>query len=534
MAPHRNRKDPEVHLNLNVRGMTPSATVAINERCDELLRQNRRIFKLGLGQSPFPVPEPVVEKLRTNAFQKDYLPVKGLHQLRRAVADYHRRSQGLQFTWDNVIVGPGSKELMFLLQLVYYGDLVIPTPSWVSYAPQAHMLGRQVQWVPTSPEDDWHLTPEQLDALCRDDQSRPRIVILNYPSNPTGSTYSVRQLKQLAAVARRYRVVLLSDEIYGELHHKGQHVSIARFYPEGTIVSGGLSKWCGAGGWRLGVFALPPSLGWLQDAMSAAASETFTSTSAPIQYAAVRAFEGGIEIERYLSHSRRILGALGRWCAGRLVRAGVAVPKPQGGFTCFRTSRGSGGCSPTAASRRRPGSAPPCSRTPVSRSSPEATSAGRRTSSPPGSPTSTSTARGRSPRPSGSPRTLGSAKSFCASTRDPSSRRSSASPVGSRPSNRRSPGSKGPSARGARHFEPRILETSTRPRGIHSGLRCCRTCEKLRPHETLSRCRGRNRRTAVGRNRCFGAGGRAARACAPRRSPRSSRGGSGGPPRACP
>ena len=335
MAPHRNRKDPEVHLNLNVRGMTPSATVAINERCDELLRQNRRIFKLGLGQSPFPVPEPVVEKLRTNAFQKDYLPVKGLHQLRRAVADYHRRSQGLQFTWDNVIVGPGSKELMFLLQLVYYGDLVIPTPSWVSYAPQAHMLGRQVQWVPTSPEDDWHLTPEQLEALCRRDESRPRIVVLNYPSNPTGSTYSVRQLKQLAAVARRYRVVLLSDEIYGELHHKGQHVSIARFYPEGTIVSGGLSKWCGAGGWRLGVFALPPSLGWLQDAMAAAASETFTSTSAPIQYAAVRAFEGGIEIERYLSHSRRILGALGRWCAGRLVRAGVAVPKPQGGFYLF-------------------------------------------------------------------------------------------------------------------------------------------------------------------------------------------------------
>jgi len=335
MAPHRNRKDLDVNLNLNVRGMTPSATVAINERCDELRRQNRRIFKLGLGQSPFPVPEPVVEKLRTNAFQKDYLPVKGLHQLRRAVADYHRRSQGLQFTWENVIVGPGSKELMFLLQLVYYGDLVIPTPSWVSYAPQAHMLGRQVQWVPTSPEDDWQLQPEQLENLCRNDESRPRIVVLNYPSNPTGSTYGVRQLKKLARVARQYRVVLLSDEIYGELHHKGQHVSVARFYPEGTIISGGLSKWCGAGGWRLGVFAIPPSLGWLLDAMAAAASETYTSTSAPIQYAAVRAFEGGIEIERYLWHSRRILGALGRWCAGRLVRAGVSVPKPQGAFYLF-------------------------------------------------------------------------------------------------------------------------------------------------------------------------------------------------------
>ncbi len=335
MAPRRNRKNPQVNLNLNVRGMTPSATVAINERSDELRRQGRRIFKLGLGQSPFPVPVPVVEELRANAFQKDYLPVKGLHALRRAVADYSRRSQGLQFTWDNVIVGPGSKELMFLLQLVYYGDLVIPTPSWVSYAPQARMIGRQVHWVPTHEDDDWHLTPDQLEALCRTDPSRPRIVILNYPSNPTGSTYSVSRLKELARVAREYSVILLSDEIYGELHHKGQHVSVARFYPEGTIVSGGLSKWCGAGGWRLGVFCIPPSLTWLQDAIAAAASETFTSTSAPIQHAAVRAFEGGLEIERYLWHSRRILGALGRWCASRLAEAEISCAKPQGGFYLF-------------------------------------------------------------------------------------------------------------------------------------------------------------------------------------------------------
>jgi aspartate aminotransferase len=315
--------------------MTPSATVAINERCDELRRESREVFKLGLGQSPLPVPDVVVEELRAHAFQKDYLPVKGLFALRRAIAEYHRRSQGLTCTWKDVLIGPGSKELMFLLQLVYYGDLVIPTPSWVSYAPQAHIIGRKVQWLPTRAECGWCFTPDQLVELCRDDPDRPRIVVLNYPSNPTGWTYGLDELKELARVARKHKVVLLSDEIYGELHHRGQHVSVARFYPEGTIVSGGLSKWCGAGGWRLGAFAFPSSLSWLLDAMAAVASETYTSTSAPIQYAAVRAYRGGIEIERYLWHSRRILRAIARWAVQRLTQAGISVLTPKGAFYLF-------------------------------------------------------------------------------------------------------------------------------------------------------------------------------------------------------
>jgi aspartate aminotransferase len=224
---------------------------------------------------------------------------------------------------------------MFILQLVYYGDLVIPTPSWVSYAPQAQIVGRQIRWAPTRLENDWRLMPEELDRVCKEDPSRPRIVILNYPSNPTGDSYTLDELKSLAKVARKYKVILLSDEIYGELHHRGQHVSIARFYPEGTIISGGLSKWCGAGGWRLGTFVFPQSLRWLLDAMAVVASETFTSTSAPIQYAAVRAFHGGMEMEQYLSQSRRVLRHLGRHIWKKLKGVGAIVSEPVGGFYLF-------------------------------------------------------------------------------------------------------------------------------------------------------------------------------------------------------
>src|SRR5690606_19972991 len=175
------RTTPQINLNLNVRGMQASATVAINERSNALIAEGREVLKLGLGQSPFPVPEPVVEALRRSAHEKDYLPVKGLTVLREAVAAYHSRTNGLVRTGEDVLIGPGSKELMFLLQLVFYGDLVIPTPAWVSYAPQAKILGRQVRLAPTRQEDDWRLSPEQLAALCAEDPGRPRIVILNYP-----------------------------------------------------------------------------------------------------------------------------------------------------------------------------------------------------------------------------------------------------------------------------------------------------------------------------------------------------------------
>lgn len=326
---------PDVHLNLNVRGLSPSATMAIQELSNRLRSQGRRIFRLGLGQSPFPVPAPVVEALRRQAEQKDYLPVRGLEDLKAAVARHYREAFDIERARDGVLVGPGSKELMFLLQLVYYGDLVIPTPTWVSYAPQAQILGRQVRLLPTRKATGWRVTPEQLDDLCRTDPTRPRLVVLTYPSNPTGLSYDEDELAELAEVARRYRVILLADEIYGRLDHGGAYRSIARYYPEGTILSSGLSKWCGAGGWRLGFFVFPEVLSWLLEAMAVVASETFTATAAPIQHAAVVAFEGDPEIEEYLRRSRLVLRALARRLARRLEAAGIDVPSPDGAFYLF-------------------------------------------------------------------------------------------------------------------------------------------------------------------------------------------------------
>jgi len=323
------------HLNPNVLGLPPSATLAINERSDELISQGRKVFKLGLGQSPFPVPEPVVEALRQAAPQKDYLPVRGLRPLREEVTEFLHRRHGLERARRQVLVGPGSKELIFMTQLAYAGELLVPSPSWVSYAPQARIIGRRVTWLPTSLEADWRLLPRTLDDYCSANPGLPRLLILNYPNNPTGVTCSDAELAGLAEVARRHGLLVISDEIYADLDHHGRTASIAHHYPEGTVVSTGLSKWCGAGGWRLGLFSFPEELEWLCGAMAAIASETYTSVSAPIQYAAIEAFRGGPEIECYLEHCRAILRVLGTHCATVLREAGCGLPAVDGAFYLF-------------------------------------------------------------------------------------------------------------------------------------------------------------------------------------------------------
>lgn len=324
-------------INLNIRGIALSPTLGINELSKKLEKQGRKIYRMGLGQSPFPVPDPVVEMLKNHAHEKDYLNVKGLERLRKAVAYFHRNKDNIKVSSENILIGPGSKELMFILQLVFYGDIILPTPCWVSYCPQARIIGRNIKTIHTSFENKWKLTAHQLEEFLKseNDKDRPRLIVLNYPSNPDSETFAESELKKLAKVAREYSLIVLSDEIYGQLHYEGNHISIARYYPEGTIISSGLSKWCGAGGWRLGTFSFPENFEWLYNPMAAVASETFTSVSAPIQYAAVSAFRGSIAIERYLINARRILKHLAQKSHAVLTQGGIRVHMPSGAFYMF-------------------------------------------------------------------------------------------------------------------------------------------------------------------------------------------------------
>ena len=311
-----------------VKNLKPSSTLLINETSRKLEDQGKKIFKFGFGQSPFKVPKKIVEELRNNAHQNKYLPMQGLLELRNAVAKYTTFKKNYNYKSENVIIGPGSKELMFLLHVIFDGEIILPTPSWVSYAPQA-MLGRnKIQKLETKRENNWFPTALEIEEIILKDKNKNYLLFLNSPNNPSGQI--CENLEEIAIIAKKYNLVILSDEIYSELSFTDNYQSISNFCPEKTIVSTGLSKWCGAGGWRLGYFLVPDSLIEIKNMINVLASETFSAVSAPIQYAAIKAYE--TDHSNYINKSRNILRAVGNYVFENLKSNKILINKPHGGF----------------------------------------------------------------------------------------------------------------------------------------------------------------------------------------------------------
>ena len=311
-----------------VKNLKPSSTLLINENSRKLEEQGKKIYKFGFGQSPFKVPEDVVIELKDNAHQNKYLPMQGLSELRNAVAKYTSKKKNYDYKSENVIIGPGSKELMFLLHVIFDGEIILPAPSWVSYAPQAILGRNKVQILQTKRENNWFPTASEIEEIVLKDKNKNYLLFLNSPNNPSGQI--CENLEEIASIAKKYNLIILSDEIYSELSFMDNYQSISNFCPEKTIISTGLSKWCGAGGWRLGYFLVPDSLNEIKNTINVLASETFSAVSAPIQYAAIKAYEH--DHSNYINKSKNILSAIGNYVYENLRSNKVLINKPQGGF----------------------------------------------------------------------------------------------------------------------------------------------------------------------------------------------------------
>jgi len=313
----------------NILKLKESSTLVINEKSKELISQGKKVYQFGFGQSPFPVPEKIVETLKNHAHRKEYLPVQGLPKLRESISKYLEKKTGNIYSKDNILITPGSKEAMLLMHIAFKGEIIISAPGWVSYEPQAQIGLNKVHWIETSRSNNWFPTAKELEKKIKSIGKKKNLIfILNSPNNPSGAVCDY--LEKLAKVAKKYKLIVLSDEIYTDLTFENNYNSISKYYPELTFITGGLSKWCGAGGWRLGFLAVPKKLKEFLTSLKSLASESYSTVNTPTQFAAVEAYEG--DYDDYKNKVKGILNAIGNYVYNNLRSNKVLISPPQGAF----------------------------------------------------------------------------------------------------------------------------------------------------------------------------------------------------------
>ncbi|MGX2995723.1 pyridoxal phosphate-dependent aminotransferase [Streptomyces sp. JNUCC 64] len=308
-----------------------SATLAADEVLARRRRAGQRVLPMASGEIGLPALPSLVARLAAAAGENAYGPVAGSAALRAAAAGYWER-RGLPTDPGLVVAGPGSKSLLFAALIAVGGDVVVPVPSWVSYAAQARLAGAVPLPVPIVPGQGGVPDPELLREavlLARAAGQRPRAVVVTVPDNPTGTVAAPDTVRRLAAVARELDLVIVSDEIYGDLVYdpEAPAVSPAFHAPERTIVTTGLTKNLGLGGWRTGVARLPDGAEGraLHSRLVSVASQIWSSPPAPVQSAAAYAFGEPPEVVERIAAGRRLHGTVARAVAERFTAVGALL-----------------------------------------------------------------------------------------------------------------------------------------------------------------------------------------------------------------
>ena len=314
-------------LRQNLAMLGHSATLQANETCQQLLSEGKDVYRLSFGQSPFPIPATLQNNLQKHVDKNKYLPVAGLYELRQQLAEEYSQLYKTTIQASQVVIGPGSKELLFLLCCLCQKKFIIPTPSWVSYQNQLDCLGTDYQQIHTTFDSQWKINTSELQNQITENS----LLIITSPDNPTGMIYTQDEIQSLVNVCKERNTWILSDEIYSKLS-RVEYTSPCQYYPEGTIITSGISKCYAAGGWRLGYMVFPSELSELCNQIVKLGSETYSCANAPVQYALLDSFANSNSLKEYTRHCTHILSHIGQNCADTLNTRRIHCHSHQGGF----------------------------------------------------------------------------------------------------------------------------------------------------------------------------------------------------------
>lgn len=318
-----------------IKGMAVSATLAMSQKSSELRAQGVDVINLSVGEPDFNTPEHIKEAAKRAIDENftHYPPVPGYMDLRKAIARKLKVENGVDFAPEQIVVSAGAKHSLsnVIYALINPGDeVVIPTPSWVSYVEMVKLAGGVNVLVPAGFEQDFKVTPEQLEAAITE---RTRMVLLCSPSNPSGSVYTRAELQDLVEVLRRHpQVAILSDEIYEHINYGPEFVSLASFpeIADRVVVVNGVSKAYAMTGWRIGFMAGPLAVA---KAVSKLQGQTTSGISTIAQKAAVAAYDGPQQCVAEMLEAFRRRRDLVVSLARRI--PGLKVNEPQGAFYLF-------------------------------------------------------------------------------------------------------------------------------------------------------------------------------------------------------
>ena len=323
------------HISDRVQSLSPSQTLAMSQKSNELKAQGIDVINLSVGEPDFNTPDHIKEAAK-RAIDENYTfytAVPGYLSLRKAIADKLKNENGLDYTPEQIVVSGGAKQSLcnVILSVINPGDeVVIPTPAWVSYVEMVKLAEGTNVLVPASIEQDFKVTPEQLEAAIT---PKTRMVLICSPSNPTGSVYTKEELKGLVEVLAKYPdVLVLADEIYEHINFTGEFTSLGSFpeIADRTIIVNGVSKAYAMTGWRIGFIAAPL---WVAKATNKLQSQYTSGASSVAQKAAEAAYTGSqqcVEDMRVAVQRRRdLVVTLAREIPG------IKVNEPQGAFYLF-------------------------------------------------------------------------------------------------------------------------------------------------------------------------------------------------------
>lgn len=315
--------------------LAPSATLAMSQKSSEMKAQGIDVINMSVGEPDFNTPDHIkdaAKKAIDDNFSK-YSPVPGYMDLRQAISAKLKRENGLDYGVNEILVSNGAKQSVCntIMALVNDGDeVIIPAPYWVSYPQMVKLAGGEPVIVEAGFEQNFKITPEQLEAAIT---PKTKLLIICSPSNPTGSVYNEEELRGLAEVIKRHDdMFVLADEIYEHINYIGKHHSIAKIegMKERTIVVNGVSKAYAMTGWRIGYIAAPE---WIVKGCNKLQGQYTSGPCSVSQMAAVEAYNASqdcVEVMRQVFERRRdLIVSLAKNIPG------LEVNVPQGAFYLF-------------------------------------------------------------------------------------------------------------------------------------------------------------------------------------------------------